>query len=149
MKPIPAIDEAGNWIEAELQNGATMTLMAICPDDAGYSYAITLQGEYGVRVPPDIFKDWPAVRERVERARLVGASVEVRVHPGGAITVRAIDNGGNAKSFAERSKPSFAEALEREAATARDNIERRRPYEHIEWRDLVLLISAARAASGE
>lgn len=69
MKPIPAIDEAGNWIEAELTNGAHMTLMAISHSNVASSYAITLQGEYGVRVPPDIFKDWPAVRERVERAR--------------------------------------------------------------------------------
>lgn len=65
MKPIPAIDENGEFVEATLASGATVIVLCF---EGEVIRALEPPG-YMWQLDPGSFKDWSAVRERVERAR--------------------------------------------------------------------------------
>lgn len=123
MKPIPAIDESGEFVEVELVTGIRVVVMAL-----GEDHAHALDGNYVWRVSPETFKDWPAVRDRVERARLnrIYAKAPFRDAP---------------------KRPSFAEALESELIAevkGASNYEQKIAIDYASC-----IVKRARAASGE
>lgn len=73
MKPIPAIDEHGEFVEARVghRGGEPIRIVWIHGDEvAGYPVYPINPDDYAVAYwRTEDISDWPAVRERVERSR--------------------------------------------------------------------------------
>lgn len=152
MKPIPAIDENDEFVEATLRGGAKRAIATL---DNGCGCIIGVLGYWwnldGSSPQPNSrgwdLIDLPAVRERVERARkarkteALADQVMRDVMDIGRAFVR-IDPSTVISGGATPKRPSFAEALER--------ITRQREWDATpKWHDISRAIEEARAASGE
>ena len=139
MKPIPAIDENREFVEATLVGGATVIVLCF---EGEVIRALEPPG-YMWQLVPGSFKDWPAVRERVERARgereriaredakrleafgvedRTAAGVKVTYSPSGAASV------DSRELFEKVIEPLLAESQRRQAIRAHAGVdEPRRP----------------------
>lgn len=143
MKPIPAIDENGDWIEAEIVDGSRVMVLA-WGVDGDHDYAHTLVGRHVWRMDADTFNDWPAIRERVERARK--AREAALQHAADVIQQDIAAQHG----VCQRPKrPSFAEALEAELRGMLSPLANAYSPEVKQHLALCDAIKRARAASGE
>lgn len=140
MKPIPAIDEDGDFVEATLEGiaGERIRIVWICGAEvAAYKVVPIREDDFAVfYLDPDDIKDWPAVRERVERAREERENALQY-----AANVIQQDIAAQHGVCGRPGKPSFAEALEREVNVYEPTM--------VSTGDLKRIIKRARAASGE
>lgn len=152
MKPIPAIDENDEFVEATLRGGAKRAIATL---DNGCGCIIGVLGYWwnldGSSPQPNSrgwdLIDLPAVRERVERA----AKMRENALQHAADVIQqdiAAQYGVCERPRDPRLRPSFAEALEREIANDLSRVDRNpnRPVTPAMLYDWLL---SARAASGE
>lgn len=133
MKPIPAIDENGEWIDVSIVGGVNVTLLAL-----GGAYCIVVDPDGNpFRLPSHLIADLPAVRERVERTR---KALENALQY--AANVIQQDIAAQHGVCARPKRPSFAEALEAEFRTYK-------PSAPLWAGEIEACIKRARAASGE
>lgn len=162
MKPIPAIDENREFVEATLVGGATVIVLCF---EGEVIRALEPPG-YMWQLVPGSFKDWPAVRERVERARLsrrvdaLNALQREGQERGEYDSAASKDHGEVMRNFQRFNaelldsqvralkRPSFAEALEREIANDLSRVDHN-PIRSVTPAMLYDWLLSARAASGE
>lgn len=137
-KPIPALDERGDFIRGTLRRGGTVTIFTL-DDGTGDEYPII--SDAGAHCSED-FVDIDKLRATVEHARAMRcqrAAVDAALRDGGTGAWLTGTDEYTSFRHGEPTRPTFAEALQEEALLGGDTT--------MTWSDFVDCVKRARRAS--